>query len=41
MLRFIIHQFRLAKFFASLKETSGNGTKNLGKARKSDAEVKI
>ena len=32
MLRFIIHQFRLAKFFASLKETSGNGTKNLGKA---------
>jgi hypothetical protein len=38
MLRFIIHQFRLAKFFASLKETSGNGTKNLGKARKSDAE---
>ena len=27
MLRFIIHQFCLAKFFASLKETSENGTK--------------
>jgi hypothetical protein len=38
MLRFIIHQFRLAKFFASLKETSENGTKKLGKARYSGAE---
>ena len=27
MLRFIIHQICLAKFFASLKETSENGTK--------------
>ena len=28
MLRFIIHQICLAKFFASLKETSENGTKS-------------
>jgi hypothetical protein len=29
----------LAKFFASLKETSENGTKNLGKARNQGALV--
>jgi hypothetical protein len=28
MLHFIIHQFCLAKFFISLKETSESGTKN-------------
>ena len=39
MLRFIIHQFRLAKFFASLKETSEKQHKKvLGKAWKSGAE---